>query len=304
MSQKFSYSRSAIFSYSILSTLFLALATFLHGAESPPPFELKWGTYGSGDGQFDLPNSMAVDSSGNVYVSDFNHRIQKFDSSGNFLLKWGRNGGDGTSGNLDGELNGPIGVAVDGSGNVYVADAGNNRIQKFSGPTSQSPPTFALKWGTEGSGDGQFITPQGVAVDGSGNVYVADTANNRIQKFDSSGNFLLKWGTNGTGDGQFNLPEGVAVDGSGNVYVADTDNHRIQKFDSSGNFLLKWGANSSNDGGFSDPVGVVVDGSGNVYVLDAVHTRIQKFDSSGNFLLKWGGGPLAATMGSLLLHKV
>ena len=81
-----------------------------------------------------------------------------------------------------------------------------------------------------GSGDGQFNYPYGVAVDSSGNVYVADTDNHRIQKFDSSGGFITKWGSYGSGDGQFDYPSGVAVDSSGNVYVADGWNYHVQKF--------------------------------------------------------------------------
>ena len=119
----------------------------------------------------------------------------------------------------------PSGVAVDSSGNVYVADSGNKRIQKFN-----SAGGFITKWGSSGSGDGQFSYPCGVAVDSSGNVYVADTSNQRIQKFNSSGGFITKWGSYGSGDGQFSNPYGVAVDSSGNVYVADSGNRRIQKF--------------------------------------------------------------------------
>ena len=163
-------------------------------------------------------------------------------------------------------------MAVDGSGNVYVADAWNDRIQKFD-----SDGNFLTKWGTEGDGDGQFMSPSGVAVDGSGSVYVADTNNGRIQKFDSEGNFLTKWGTEGSDDGQFRGPHGVAVDGSGNVYVADAWNDRIQKFDSEGNFLTKWGTEGSDDGQFRGPHGVAVDGTGNVYVTDTWNYRIQKF---------------------------
>jgi len=96
--------------------------------------------------------------------------------------------------------------------------------------TTIPPCTFLLTWGSSGSGDGQFANPADVATDGSGNVYVADTNNNRIQKFDASGTFLTTWGNFGSGNGQFSSPPGVATNGSGNVYVADTNNDRIQKF--------------------------------------------------------------------------
>ncbi|HSV05327.1 MAG TPA: hypothetical protein VLI07_02370 [Candidatus Binatus sp.] len=143
-----------------------------------------------------------------------------------------------------------------------------------------TPPKFCApltKWGAFGSGDGQFRSPGGVATDVSGNVYVADVGNHRIQKFDGSGTFVAKWGTMGSGDGQFSYPEAVATDASGNVYVADTNNNRIQKFDGSGTFLTKWGAFGSGDGQFRGPGGVATDASGNVYVADPNNNRIQKF---------------------------
>ena len=90
--------------------------------------------------------------------------------------------------------------------------------------------TFVTTWGSSGTGDGQFNAPLGVATDGNGNVYVADTNNNRIQKFDASGTFLATWGIAGSGNGQFSDPTGVATHGSGDVYVADAGNNRIQKF--------------------------------------------------------------------------
>jgi LysM repeat protein len=135
-----------------------------------------------------------------------------------FVLKWG-------AVSPAGQFKYPYGLAVDEGGNVYVADGGNHRIQKFN-PDGN----FVIKWGSEGSGDGQFRDPVGVSVDNQGNVYVADRENDRIQKFDSNGNFLAKWGGGGSGDGEFHEPRGVAVDEGGNVYVADTFNHRIQKF--------------------------------------------------------------------------
>ena len=187
-----------------------------------------------------------------------------------------------SAGGYTGRFSYPTGVAVDNSGNVYVVDTGNNRIQKFD-----SRGVYLTYWGSPGAGDGQFDSPRGVAVDNSGNVYVADTYNHRIQKFDSSGTYLTQWGISWTGLNNSG-PLGVAVNSSGNVYVADTYNHRIQKFDSSGGYLGQWGSLGTGEGQFSYPRGVAVDNSGNVYVADSNKNRIQKFDSNGTYLTKWG----------------
>jgi sugar lactone lactonase YvrE len=157
----------------------------------------------------------------------------------------------------------------------------------FAGSASAAI-SYQTQWGSEGNGDGQFSYPSGIATDTSGNVYVADRGNFRIQKFDSSGSFINQWGSYGDGDGQFSLPRDVAIDPAGNVYVADTQNDRIQKFDSSGTFNAKWGSEGNGDGQFSYPSGIATDTSGNVYVADTENHRIQKFDSSGTFIAKWG----------------
>jgi sugar lactone lactonase YvrE len=162
-----------------------------------------------------------------------------------------------------------------------------------SSPNPNPTPTvyfLALKWGAQGSGDGQFSNPYGVAVDRFGNVYVADTYNNRIQKFSSTGEYLTKWGSYGSEDSQFSLPNGIAVDSLGNVYVADTGNNRVQKFSSLGVFLTKWGGSmGTGDGQFQNPCALAVDSSGNVYVADSGNCRVQKFSSSGAYLSQWGG---------------
>jgi streptogramin lyase len=248
-------------------------------------FTRKWGSSGTGDGQFYTPNPIAVDLSDKVYLLDYsNFRVQKFDNNGTFITKWGSNGtGDGQ---FDGgyvPYDYPVGIAIDSSGNVYVADIDNNRIQKFD-----NNGTFITKWGSEGSGDGQFESPNAVAVDSSGNVYVADTYNYRIQEFDSNGTFITKWGSAGEQDGQFNLPNGIAIDASGFVFVTDTNNHRVQKFDSNGKFITNWGSKGTDDGQFDTPYGIVVDSSNKVYVADSHNHRVQKFDSNGKFITNWG----------------
>jgi len=156
--------------------------------------------------------------------------------------------------------------------------------------------TAALIWGSQGKGNGQLQDPRGIAVDEAGNVYVADSGNHRIQKFDSTGKFLTQWGNEGDGPGQFKEPWGVAVDGKGNVYVADTWNHRVQKFDAEGNFLLQWGGYRATggvavgeEGFFWGPRDIAVDAAGNVYVTDTGNKRVQVFDPDGQFLAQWGG---------------
>ncbi len=101
--------------------------------------------------------------------------------------------------------------------------------------------SFLLKWGTNGTADGQFSTPRGITVDDAGNVYVAEGNGNRIQKFDANGNFLLKFGVPGDVSGGFVSPSGVAVDSAGNIYTTDSFTNRVQKFNSAGTFQLTWG---------------------------------------------------------------
>jgi DNA-binding beta-propeller fold protein YncE len=171
--------------------------------------------------------SVAVTPAGAVYVADANHnRVLLYSPGGSLTAKWGAGAGDGSSGDGQGEFNHPAAVALDGEGDVYVADSANNRIVKLA-----AAGTVLGEWGSYGTGDGRFREPAGVAVDGAGNVYVLDRGNNRVQVFDSSGRFLAKWGVRGTGLGEFSQPSAIAVDCNGDVYVADTNNNRVERFD-------------------------------------------------------------------------
>ena len=262
----------------LICTTALTIIPQAKAATETYEFVRKWGSVGSGDGQFSNAYGVAVDSSGNVYVVDrTNNNVQKFSINGTFITKWG------SSGSGDGQFSNAYGVAVDSSGNVYVVDSGNQRVQKFD-----SAGLFVAKWGSPGGGDGQFALPYGVAVDSSGNVYVVDTSRRCVQKFSSNGTFIAKWGSSGSDDGQFLEPVNVAVDSSGNVYVDDISRRCVQKFSSNGTFITKWGSSGSGDGLFNYPRGVAVDSSGNVYVVDSGNRRVQKFDSAGLFVAKWG----------------
>jgi tripartite motif-containing protein 71 len=284
--------------------------------DSNGTFITKWGSYcqadtnwdgipdqSCNDGQFNYPGAVAVGADGSVYVADGNHRIQKFDSNGTFITKWGSycnidSDWDGIPDQpCEGQFYYPSGIAIGIDGSVYVVESGNARIQKFD-----SNGTFITKWGSycnidsdwDGIPDqlcegGQFADPYGIAISPDGSLYVADSQNNRIQKFDSSGNFLMKWGSGGAGNdnGEFNTPFGVTIGNDGSIYITDSGNSRIQKFDSNGDFITKWGSVGNGDGQFDWPAGIASGADGSVYVADSYNNRIQKFDSNGNFVSKW-----------------
>jgi sugar lactone lactonase YvrE len=256
------------------------------------------GAHGSANGQgtaasFDFPNRIAIDSSGTIYVADSaSSLIRKIDTAGNVTTL----AGSPTPGSTNGQgtaasFNSPAGIALDTSGNVYVADTGNNLIRKID--ASGNVTTFAGS-GVQGSSNGQgtaasFNAPRGIIVDGSGNLYVADSGNNLIRKIDSSGNVttIAGAGAQGSANGQgtaasFNDPEGLARDASGNIYVTDTNNNLIRKIDPSGNVttLAGSGQGSANGQGtaasFYSPSGIAVDASGNLYVADTLNNSIRK----------------------------
>jgi DNA-binding beta-propeller fold protein YncE len=258
---------------------------------------------------------LAVTATGNVYVADtLNERVQEFDAAGNSLATWGINGRNG--GNLAGpqglalapdghlviadkleyamqELS-PDGtflrrwgnhvkfqlqsdVAVDAAGNMYVADTGDDVVQKFDAGTG-----FVAAIGQgPGSAPGQLSSPAGVAVDSDGNLYVADTGNNRVQKFDPNGSFLAAW------DG-FAQPQDVEVAGT-NVYVTSTGADRVSELTTDGTRIRSWGGSGTGAGRFRRPDGLGIDSDSVVYVADAGNSRVQRFGPTGAFLDAWGG---------------
>jgi uncharacterized protein YjiK len=145
--------------------------------------------------------------------------------------------------------------------------------------------SFIEKWGSFGTGPGQFNRPHDIAFDSVGNVYVSDRDNNRIQKFTHNGTFIKTWGSKGDNNGQFSIPYSIAIDDLDNIYVADRENSRIQKFDTNGTFLAKYGSDGKLDGQFHRPEGVTIDSEGNMYVIDRGNHRIQVFAPMDNAIV-------------------
>jgi sugar lactone lactonase YvrE len=272
--------------------------------DSPLDISLLAGAAGVGaltDGNasaanFYIPSGIALDSSGNLYIADYsNNAIRKVTPGGTVTTPYGSKSAVAGSTNGSGNsalFSGPNGVAIDGSGNIYVADTGNSLIRKIASGTVS---TFA------GAG-GQLNTPEGVAVDTSGNVYVADTLNDCIRKITSGGSVATvagRVGDQGYEDGAattaalFNEPSSVAVDGSGNIYVADTGNCLIRKISTTGTVTTIAGQATVSgyvDGPaatalFNCPAGITVDSFGNVYVADCL-TPVVGTNGAGNDLLR------------------
>jgi sugar lactone lactonase YvrE len=183
----------------------------------------------------------------------------------------------------------PRGMAVDKQGDLYVVDAQENTINKFDATGK-----FVSRWGQKGSGDGEFNFSRDqqpfkyagfLAIDTAGNVYVSDTYNHRVQKFDADGKFLTKWGSQGTADGKFNAPVSIVLDSQNNLYVSDSET-RIQKFDTNGKFLSSYKNPGDGDGQFIVGLLTAVDKQGNLYVADPATHRVLIFDSNWNYLRK------------------
>ena len=181
-------------------------------------------------------------------------------------------------------LHRPFGIALNQSGEVVVTSPRGNCVSVFSHCEDK-----LRSFGTEGSGQGQFMGPIGVGVDGEGNILVADSGNHRIQKFTAEGQFLTAVGTKGSGPLQFNQVRDIAINTSNNkVYVVDNRNHRIQVLNSDLTFSNTFGKYGRNKGEFSYPRAIACDSTGNVYVADGGNNLIQVFTSTGKFLRMFG----------------
>jgi len=280
--------------------------------------QFKFGSSGDSPGQLNSPHGIRTDSSGNFYISQFANRITVFNSSGTYVRVFGSGG----SGN--GQMNGPYGgalaagniyvashanhrvevfttagawvrgigsygnrdfqdthgIAVDATGNIYISSYQDKEVRKFSKDYQ-----FIKRFGTAGTGNGQFNGPLELAVGPNNQLYVVDHENHCVQVLDLEGNYVGRFGVNGSGDGQFSRPWGIAVS-TNRVYVADRDNHRIQIFDLNGTFVKKVGGNGSFGGQFKNPHSLALLADGDLVVADYSNSRVQILDADGNYLRK------------------
>lgn len=226
-------------------------------------------------GRPDYGRDVEIDTSGRIWVLDGApaNRVLQYDTYGTLLHEFP----------LPASTSQKYGLAVDALGHVFVADTPADRILKYD-----SAGTLLDVWGSEGTGPGEFVSPQGMAVAPNGNLYVVDSGNRRVQVLDPDGNHVTMWGELGSGKGKFQWPTGIVLDADGNVYVSDTSNDKIQKFDGDGNYLKRWGNAGTGDGEFGSAFHMAIDPAGDLWVGDIILDRYQKFDTDGNFLMSFG----------------
>ncbi len=270
------------------------------------------GERGGGLGQFNKPRSVALDAHDNLFVVDITGRVQKFGPGGVFLLDWQMPQTDlgkpkgmgrdergnivvvephysrvnifsdtgklisqwGIKGTNAGELGFPRSVAVTPSGEVYLSEYGKTeRVQKFS----RDGQKLLASFGGFGSGPGEFNRAEGLGLDSSGRVYVADSCNHRIQIFTPDGKFITAYGKAGSGPGEFSYPYDIRVDPEGYQYVCEFGNSRVQILDDGNRFVEILGGRGAGPARMSNPWSIAFDSHWNLYVADSDNHRVTKF---------------------------
>jgi sugar lactone lactonase YvrE len=273
--------------------------------------DLVWGDRGNRPGRLQKPRAAAIDQHDRLYIADLTDRIQVFSTDGEFQGHWrlpdfnvdgptgltiGNDGnllvadthfyriliftsqGDlvdsiaGTQGTELGQFGYVRDIVQDADGFYYTCEYGElDRVQVISPDR-----TFVRQWGGHGHAPGEFLRPEGLALDRHGRLYVADAANHRIQIFETSGKLLDVWGYYGAELGELSYPHDIAFDSRGNLYVCEWGNCRVQKFSPSGKTLGAWGGRGRRPGKLSFPWALAIDRQDRVHVGDSDNHRFQR----------------------------
>jgi RHS repeat-associated protein len=266
-----------------------------------PKYSSAFGETGTGGGQLSGPRGVATDGKGHVWVVDrANNRVEEFSESGSFIetFGWGVSNGEskfqictsscraGLSGSGNGQFNNPWGIAITESGNIWVTDTNNDRVEEFNEKAE-----FLQKFGTKATGaskETEFVSPEGIGVTQNGKLWVADGSGARVGEFRESVSSESERFVRNVSGTTLTEPVGLAVDGYGNVWVTDESANHLLEFNPEGSFIRSVGKEGTGNGEFKGPTGVAVAPSGNVLVADKGNNRIEEFDSKGSFLYKFG----------------
>lgn len=242
----------------------------------PPPGErpvesgvnMFVGGVGFDNGNFRQARGVAFDAEGRAYVADtFNHRVQVFDSKGDFVFLFGQQG------EIEGEFREPNDLILDPQGRLCVVDTWNHRVQIFD---SKGKFLFQIEAG--------FFGPRGITADAEGNLYITDTGNSRIKVFSADGKLVRQWGDRGSGSKQLFEPIGIDVNGAGEIFLADTGNRRIQVCNRQGQFLRSWSVAGEITEGRGNEQHLKVAPNGNVFLTDPAGGQIVVYTPDGRLV--------------------
>lgn len=248
------------------------------GDETAPAAATPIGTTGTGTGQMERPFGVAVDKSGNVWMVDReNNCVEVYSPAGTLIRQFGSSYGAPGSGN--GQLSSPSGIAISSSGNVWVADLGNKRVQEFN---EKGEFIRSVTYAGGLLGTGKMAEPYAVATGPEETLWVGDVGSHRVYQFKENGTFVKALSS--AGSVNLTTPAGIAVDRFGNAYVAEQSSSQILELDPSGNLVNKFGTAGTGQGQLSGPVGLAFAASGNLLVADANNNRIEEFKPSGAYM--------------------
>jgi sugar lactone lactonase YvrE len=266
----------------------------------------RFGAKGTGAGQFELsyPTGIATDTKGNIWVTDAgDNRVERWFSAGygstlmpTYLTSFG------SPGTTAGHFSNVLGLAVDGNGNVWAADATNNLLQKFN-----SKGELLGAYGKAGSGNGELSAPTALTAN-AGHIWDVEMSNARAQEFNESGVYLSKFGQYGTTAGLIQYPWGIAIDAGHHVWVTETGANPVQEFSETGTFIKQLGKSGSGIGEFNGATGIAIGPGGKLWIVDNGNNRVEEFSESGTFIRQFGGkesevGHLSSPMGIYVDHN-